>query len=333
MKRQKITMATSITSNYAGELARPYVSAALLSGVTLSQPTVRIMDGVKFKGNIPIVAASGLLAAGTCSFSDASTITLTERVIQPTELQVNVELCKKDWIAHWEAANLGAGRLGQTLPSSIQGYLLEYFAAKVAEAIENHISNGEVGGSTGYARFDGFVEVIKDASPVGNKFKGGAGAGSTDASDTALAALSSAGDPTDAAEVIDVLEAFLPAIPTRILQSSDFTLYMNNKQIFALRRAQAALGFKDEYYERESALTSFLGYRVAQANGLADTHIVAGPSENFVFGTDTLGEQNEANVIDMAMTDGSQNVRVVMRFSAGTQIAIVGDAFRYRYVA
>jgi len=249
------------------------------------------------------------------------------------EHQGNVERCKEAWIAHWEAANLGAGRLGQTLPSSIQGYLLEYFAAKVAEEIENHIWNGEVGGSTGYARFDGFVEVIKDASPVGNKFKGGAGAGSTDASDTALAALSSAGDPTDAAEVIGVLEAFLPAIPTRILQSSDFTLYMNNKQIFALRRAQAALGFKDEYYERESALTSFLGYRVAQANGLADTHIVAGPSENFVFGTDTLGEQNEANVIDMAMTDGSQNVRVVMRFSAGTQIAIVGDAFRYRYVA
>lgn len=326
-------MATSITSNYAGEHALPWIAAATLSGVTLSNRTVRILENVKYKANISKLATSGLLAAGACDFSDSSTITITERVLTPTELQATVELCKKDWIAHWEAVNMGSGRLGQNIPPNVQSFLLEYVAAKIAEEIEHTIWNGEVGGSTGYARFDGFVEGIKDEVAVGNKFKGGAGAGSTDASDTAIASLSSAGDPTDSAEVIDVLEAFLPLVSTQVLSDPNFTIYMNNKQIFALRRAQAALGFRDEYYEREGALTSFLGYRVAQANGLADTHICAGSSEDFVFGTDLLSDHNEANVIDMALTDGSQNVRIVFRFTAGCKIGNISDVYRYRYVA
>ena len=333
MSRKKITMATSITSNYTGELALPYVAAATLSGVTLSAPSVRILDNIKFKANIPNVATSGLIAAGACDFLDGSTITLTERVLTPTELMVNVELCKKDWISQWEAVSMGAGRLGQNIPSNIQGFLLEHIAGKVAEDMEYQIWQGEVGGGGSYTRFDGWLEVIKDAAPVGNKFKGGAGAGSTDGSDTAITALSAAGDPTDPAEVIAVMENFLAGVSTQVLQSSDFTIWLNNKVLFALRRAQAALGFKDDYYERNTEFTSFLGYRVAPGYGLPDTHIVAGMKENLVYGTDLLSDQIEANVIDMALTDGSQNVRVVMRFTGGTQVGVVSDIYRYRYIA
>lgn len=332
MKRQKVTMATSITTNYAGELALPYISAALLSGVTLSNRSIRIMENVKKNANIPIVAASGLIAAGSCDYSDGSTITLTERILTPLELQVNVTLCKKDWVQHWEALSMGAGRLGQNIPPTFQAYLLEYIAGKVAEEMEHTIWNGEVGGSTGYARFDGINHLLDDASVEANLFEGGAGA-ATDTGGTAIAALSSAGDPTNASHIIGILEDVLGRVSTPVLQSSGFTIYMNNKVLFTLRKAQAALGFKDEYYERMGQVTSFLGYKVAPAYGLADTKIIFADQENLVFGTDLLSEHNEANVIDMALTDGSQNVRIVMRFTGGTQIGIVGDAYRYQYVA
>jgi len=332
MKRQKISMATSITTNYAGELALPYISAALLSGVTLSNRSIRIMENVKKSANIPIVATSGLLAAGSCDFTDNSTVTLTERILTPIELQVNVALCKKDWIQHWEAVNMGAGRLGQNIPPNFQAYLLEHVAGKVAESIEHHIWNGEVGGSTGYDLLDGINHLLDNASVEANLFEGGAN-GATDANGTLIAALSSVGDPTNASHIIGIMEEVLGRVSTPVLQSSGFTIYMNNKVLYTLRRAQAALGFKDEYYERQGQVTSFLGYKVAPAYGLADTKIIFADQENLVFGTDLLSDHNEANIIDMALTDGSQNVRIVMRFTAGTQIGIVGDAYRYQYVA
>ena len=47
------------------------------------------------------------------------------------------------------------------------------------------------------------------------------------------------------------------------------------------------------------------------------------------FGTGLLDDRNEVKVIDMADLDGSQNVRVVMRYTAGVQHGIGGDIVLY----
>jgi hypothetical protein len=47
------------------------------------------------------------------------------------------------------------------------------------------------------------------------------------------------------------------------------------------------------------------------------------------FGTGLLSDHNEVKVIDMADLDGSQNVRVIMRFTAGVQYGIGGDIVLY----
>ena len=54
-------------------------------------------------------------------------------------------------------------------------------------------------------------------------------------------------------------------------------------------------------------------------------HIVAGQKSNIYFGTGLLSDHNEVKLLDMADLDGSQNVRVVMRFSAGVQYGIGSD--------
>ncbi len=54
-------------------------------------------------------------------------------------------------------------------------------------------------------------------------------------------------------------------------------------------------------------------------------HIVAGEASNLYFGTGLLADHNEVKVIDMADLDGSQNVRVVMRFTSGVQYGIGSD--------
>ena len=56
---------------------------------------------------------------------------------------------------------------------------------------------------------------------------------------------------------------------------------------------------------------------------------MAAEKSNLYFGTGLLSDHNEVKVIDMADIDGSQNVRIVMRFTAGIQHGIGSDIVLY----
>jgi hypothetical protein len=74
---------------------------------------------------------------------------------------------------------------------------------------------------------------------------------------------------------------------------------------------------------------SFDGVSIFVANGLANNSILATTTENLYFGTGLLSDHNEIKLIDMAMIDGSKNVRFVARYTAGTQIGILEDCVVY----
>jgi len=57
--------------------------------------------------------------------------------------------------------------------------------------------------------------------------------------------------------------------------------------------------------------------------------MVAAQKSNLFFGTGLLSDSQEVKVIDMSDVDGSQNVRVVMRATAGVQYGIGGDIALY----
>ena len=56
---------------------------------------------------------------------------------------------------------------------------------------------------------------------------------------------------------------------------------------------------------------------------------MAAEKSNLYFGTGLLSDHNEVKVIDMADIDGSQNVRIVMRMTAGVQYGIGSDIVLY----
>ena len=73
----------------------------------------------------------------------------------------------------------------------------------------------------------------------------------------------------------------------------------------------------------------FDGVKIFVANGLASNTAIAAQKSNLYFGTGLLNDMNEVKLIDMADIDGSQNVRVVMRFTAGVQYGIVSEIVTY----
>ena len=168
-------MSFSITSNYSGEHAGQYIGAALKSSKSLEFLTV--LENIKFKRNITKVATSGLIKDATCDFTDAGTLTLTERVLTPKQLEINVDLCKKDLLADWQAAQMQAGRHNDGMSDDFAAFVMSYLSATIADSVETSIWNGLDANS---GEFTGFMQAgnghfENDTAVVEADNQGGAG--------------------------------------------------------------------------------------------------------------------------------------------------------------
>ena len=302
---------TSITTTYAGEFAGDYISAALLSGVTIDNGGITVKPNVKFKEVIKKVATDGIVKDGTCDFADTSTITLTERIIEPKTFQVNLELCKTDFRSDWDAIQMGYSAF-DNLPASFADFLISHAQEKVAQKIEQNIWGGADGNE---GEFDGLVALATaDATVV-------------DVVGTAITA----------GNVIDELGKVVDAIPAALYGAEDLNLYVAQNVYRAYVRAlggfasggQGANGVGGQGTNQALGNVMFDGVNVFVANGLANNYIVAAEKSNLFFGTGLLNDTNEVKVLDMADLDGSQNVRVILRFSATVQYGIGSDIVLY----
>ena len=292
----------SITTTYAGEFAGKYISAALLSGNTIANGGITVKPNVKYKEVVKKVATSGLIGNASCDFTDAGSLTLTERILQPEEFQVNLELCKKDFRSDWEAVQMGYSAY-DNLPPKFADFLIGHVAAKVAEKTEQNIWQGT---DATAGEFDGLATLLAADSDV----------------------VDVTGTTVTSANVIAELGKIVDAIPSAVYGKEDLKIYISQNIAKAYVSAQAALGYRDLYHVGKTDM-NFQGIPLFVANGLADNDAVAAETSNLYFGTGLLSDHNEVKVIDMADLDGSQNVRVVMRFTSGVQYGIGSDIVLY----
>jgi hypothetical protein len=308
---------TSITTTYAGEFAGKYISAALLSASTIENGGIEVKPNIKYKEVIKKIATDDVLKDATCDFDPTSTVTLTERIIQPEEFQVNLQLCKKDFRSDWEAVEMGVSAF-DSLPPSFADFLIAHVAAKVAQKNETNIWSGVTANA---GEFDGLVTL---ATADG------------DVVDVAGASIAAGG--VTAANVIDEMGKVVDAIPDTLYGKEDLNLYVSQNVARAYVRAlggfaAAGLGANGtnaqgtQWFNNGSL--SFDGVSIFVANGLGSNFMMAAEKSNLYFGTGLLSDINEVKVIDMADIDGSQNVRVVMRLLAGVQYGIGSDIVLY----
>ena len=112
-----------ITTTYAGEFAGQYIAAALLSAKTLDNKYVTIMPNVKYREVIQKIAVANIVNDASCDFTTSGSVALTERLITPKELQVNLQLCKQNFVQSWEALQLGYSAFDE-IPKSFTDYLI-----------------------------------------------------------------------------------------------------------------------------------------------------------------------------------------------------------------
>jgi hypothetical protein len=88
--------------------------------------------------------------------------------------------------------------------------------------------------------------------------------------------------------------------------------------------AQGANGFNNQMNVGEKPL-NFNGIELVWSPGMTDSYLVAAQKSNLYFGTGLMSDYNEVRVLDMANIDGSQNFRIIMRYTAATQFGIGSD--------
>ena len=307
---------TSITTTYAGEFAGKYIAAALLSAPTLDKGGITIVPNVKFKQVIKRVATDSIIANATCDFDPTSTITLTEKILQPEEFQVNLQLCKKDFVSDWEAIAMGYSAF-EVMPKNFTDFLLAHAAEKVAAAMETSIWTG-VNATAG--QFAGIMTQL-----------------TTDAALPSGQEIAAVGGGVTAANVVAELGKIVDAAPAAIYGKEDLNLYVSNNIYRAYVRALggfAAAGVGANGYDNKGTnqvLTDlyFDGVRIFLANGLASNTALLSQKSNLYFATGLLNDMNQVKVLDMGDLDGSQNVRVIMRFTADAKYGFASDVVTY----
>ncbi len=302
---------TITSSSYAGEFAGKYLAASLLTAKTLDDAAITIMPNIKYKAAMKVGAFSNLVRSADCDFdSSTSGLTLTEKVITPTELQVNLQICKKELHADWEAAQMGYSAF-DSLPPLFSDFVIARVAAEVSSATETSIWSG----AAGEGNFDGLATLAAADGTV------------VDVAKTTV----------NAANVIAELGKIVDAIPSAVYGADDLHIYVSQNIYRAYVRALGGFGASGvgaNGYDNKGNNQSlnglfFDGVKVYATSGLADDNAVAARSSNLFFGTGLLNDRNEVKVIDMSDIDGSQNVRVVMRYTAGVQIGIGADVVLY----
>jgi hypothetical protein len=285
------------TTTYAGEKAGKYISAALLSANTLENGGLTIMPNVKYKSVLKTFSMDGAVQDASCNFNDQATMSIGERYIVPKELQTNIQLCKSVFRQDWDALEMGFSAF-DVLPKTFQDYMLAYAANLTAQTTETNLWTGSdlVDGE-----FDGVLTKL-----------------------TAAGGFLDAGSGT----VLDLT-------PSRVYGKEDLKLYVAPNVFRAYVRALGgfatgvgAAGVNNQgtqWYTGNANALTFDGVALFMANGLADDTILCSQTSNLYFGTGLLSDFNEIKLIDMSLIDGSQNVRVIMRYTAGTEIGFAGD--------
>ncbi len=317
----------SITTTYSGDFLGEYLAAALTSGKTLNDGAITIKPNVKYKEVLKVLDDNNIIRDASCDFDPITSgddrLSLTESILTPKELQVNLQLCKKDFRSDWEAVSMGYSAFDE-LPQNFSDFILAHVAGKIAESVEKNIWQGDDDGATAAtALFDGFEQLVTSST---------INIGST---------------TVTSSNVIDFLGGMVDAIPSAVYGKEDLLLYVPNNVYQAYVRALGGFAVKaygtagsesaaasvgangvdnkgTTFHSMESQL-SFDGIPLQRCPGMSSNRAFAGQKSNFFFGTGLVSDHNTVKLLDMADLDGSQNVRVISRFTAGVQVGIASD--------
>ena len=304
---------TVAANTYAGELSLPYVTAALLGAETIAKGRCRLLEGIVEKAVISGLTTTDTLQAANCNFvtSDPSNLSLGEQVLTANDLAVMEEVCRKTMFPTWIAANGRMQRNGE-LPVDWTDFLLGAVAERTGTSIENALWQGiTTTFPFGFLANNGTITDAQIKLSACKDFP----------RHTTIAAYTAA---TILAEM-DAVFALASATPG-ILGKPGCGFYVSYEAYAFFLQAMATQNTGPGYNQSFDG-ANYLGYPVYATSGIpnvVDVMVFTYP-DNLVVGVNSYTPDTSTALIPTYLYDGSDNVRISMRFAVGVQVAVPGD--------
>ena len=313
MKSQKYNFDITVTDNtYAGELALPYVTAAVTGAETIANNRCRLIEGVVHKAVVSNLNITDPIQAAGCTGADGANLSLTEQVLTLNDLMVKEVICRGTIFPTFVAAQGRMRRDGQ-IPPDFSQFLLSTVADKTGENLESLMWAADAGAVWGLGLLsnDGVIdEAGIDASAM------------ADFTEAVTVAAFTAGNILGEMDKVFAAVAATPGI----LAKAGAGFYLSYEAFAFMQQAIAAQG-TDLGYNRDLKTVTYLGYPVYPTAGIpnsADVIAFTYP-DNIVVGTNAYTGNESAALIPVYQYDGSDNVKVSMDFAAGVQVAVPTD--------
>lgn len=282
------------TPSFSGKDAGEYYVASFKANNTIQQ--IKMYENVEYKQVLRKLTETGFgFASPTCSFTDAGTINIDERVLTLSKFQIHRTLCLDQFNDSADAKFSQNGQLSQNTIDAMMNMML----GEIADRNETLIWQGVASGSSG-TQYDGFETLL------------GADASVLDVS-TPVA--------IDDTNVLAKMKATIDLMPFAVKSASEKPkLYVSSNVAEAFRYKQASLGNGNFYFSGDAIRMSWLGtYEIVECGGMSnDTMVFAQPS-NLAFGTNTISDWNTLKMLPMLEVTGDNQVRFVAQFWAGAQ--------------
>ena len=296
---------TSLTTTFAGREAAGYIRAAFLSNESLAAVTFK--ENIEYKQVVRKLVDSITFANATCDFTPTGTVTLTERILVLEKFQVHRQLCKKDFLADWEAKSEQDGFLHASLTDALIANVLAGVAANNERLIWQGV-NATAGEYAGFETlFLADAAVLDVSSP----------------------------EAITSANVIEEMGRLVLTLPTRVRRATEKPVIAVSSNVAeAYRSAILGLGGGYYLYQGESVVMNWQGqYDVIECPGMSDDTMAFYQKSNLWFGTNLLDQWNNVAVLDMYQYDLSDNVRFAASFFASVQYGFGDEIAFYQYTA
>lgn len=291
---------TSLTTTYAGKEAAGYIRAAFLSNESLAAVTFK--ENIEYKQVVRKLVDNITFANATCDFTPTGTVTLTERILTLEKFQVHRQLCKKDFLADWEAKSEQDGFLHASLTDAIIANVMAGIAAN-NEVVMWQGVNANAGEYAGFETlFLADASVLDVSTPVA----------------------------IDSTNVIDEMARLVLTLPTKVRRATEKPVIAVSSNVAeAFRTAILGLGGGSYLYQGETVKMTWQGqYDIIECPGMSDDTMAMFQKSNLWFGTNLKDQWNTVAVLDMYDKDLSDNVRFACSFFAGVQYGF-GDEIAF----
>jgi hypothetical protein len=291
---------TSLTTTYAGREAAGYIRAAFLSNESLAAVTFK--ENIEYKQVVRKLVDNITFANATCDFTPTGTVTLTERILTLEKFQVHRQLCKKDFLADWEAKSEQDGFLHASLTDALIANVMAGVAANNERVMWQGV-NATAGEYAGFETlFLADAAVLDVSSPVA----------------------------IDSTNVIEEMARLVLTLPTRVRRATEKPVIAVSSNVAeAFRTAILGLGGGSYLYQGETVKMTWQGqYDIVECPGMSDDTMAMFQKSNLWFGTNLRDQWNNVAVLDMYQYDLSDNVRFAASFFAGVQYGF-GDEIAF----